>query len=82
VQHARRGRGVQRGALLLESQHYDVPINVIGHAEGWDELAIDGDIAARDCAVHNKRAGRVLQVASIHRDVESLSAEVAMERGV
>ena len=63
------------------SQHYDVPINVVGHAEGWDELAIDGDIAARDCAVRYKRAGRVLQVASIYRDVESLSAEVAMERG-
>ena len=29
------------------SQHYDVPINYVGHAEGWDELTIDGDIAAK-----------------------------------
>ena len=31
------------------SQHYDVPINYVGHAEKWDEIAIDGDIAGRDC---------------------------------
>src|SRR5580700_4623062 len=24
------------------SQHYDVPINYVGHAEKWDEIAIDG----------------------------------------
>ena len=29
------------------SQHYDVPINYVGHAEKWDEIAIDGDIAAQ-----------------------------------
>jgi NADPH-dependent 2,4-dienoyl-CoA reductase/sulfur reductase-like enzyme len=62
------------------SQHYDVPINYVGHAESWHELTVDGDIAARDCIVHYKRNGRVLAVASIFRDVESLEAEVAMER--
>ena len=63
------------------SQHYDVPINYVGHAESWDELAIDGDIAARDCAVRYKRNGRVLAVASIYRDADSLKAEAAMELG-
>ena len=63
------------------SQHYDVPINYVGHAESWDELTVDGDIAARDCIVRFKRDGRVLAVASIYRDVESLMAEAAMERG-
>ncbi|HEX6138019.1 MAG TPA: FAD-dependent oxidoreductase [Casimicrobiaceae bacterium] len=62
------------------SQHYDVPINYVGHAEAWDELAIDGDIARRDCVVRYKRDGRVLAVASIYRDADSLAAEVAMER--
>jgi NADPH-dependent 2,4-dienoyl-CoA reductase/sulfur reductase-like enzyme len=64
------------------SQHYDVPINYVGHAETWDELTIDGDIAGRDCAVRYKRNGRVLAVASIYRDADSLMAEAAMERGV
>jgi NADPH-dependent 2,4-dienoyl-CoA reductase/sulfur reductase-like enzyme/nitrite reductase/ring-hydroxylating ferredoxin subunit len=62
------------------SQHYDVPINYVGHAESWDELTVDGDIAARDCLVRYKRDGRVLAVASINRDVEGLQAEVMMER--
>jgi len=62
------------------SQHYDVPINYVGHAERWDEIAIDGDIAARDCALRYKRDGRVLAVASIYRDAESLLAEATMER--
>jgi apoptosis-inducing factor 3 len=64
------------------SQHYDVPINYVGHAETWDELTIDGDIALRDCVVHYKRNGRDLAVASINRDIESLMAEAAMERVV
>ena len=64
------------------SQHYDVPINYVGHAEKWDEIAIDGDIAGRDCLVRYKSAGRVLAVASIYRDLASLEAELAMEREV
>jgi hypothetical protein len=63
------------------SQHYDVPINYVGHAEQWDEIAIEGDINAKDCLLRYKKNGRVLAVASIFRDVESLQAEVALERG-
>jgi NADPH-dependent 2,4-dienoyl-CoA reductase/sulfur reductase-like enzyme/nitrite reductase/ring-hydroxylating ferredoxin subunit len=63
------------------SQHYDVPINYVGHAEQWDEIAVDGDIAARDCLLRYKRGGRVLAVASIYRDLASLQAELAIERG-
>jgi len=62
------------------SQHYDVPINYVGHAESWDELVIEGDVAKRDCTVHYKRGGRVLAVASIYRDTASLKAEAAMEQ--
>ena len=63
------------------SQHYDVPINYVGHAEQWDEIAIDGDINAKDCLLRYKRKGRVLAVASIFRDVENLQAELALEQG-
>jgi NADPH-dependent 2,4-dienoyl-CoA reductase/sulfur reductase-like enzyme/nitrite reductase/ring-hydroxylating ferredoxin subunit len=63
------------------SQHYDVPINYVGHAEKWDEIAIDGDIAGKDCLLKYKSGGRVLAVASIYRDLESLKAELAMEQG-
>ena len=62
------------------SQHYDVPINYVGHAEGWDDVEIDGDIDKRDAVVRYRRGGRVLAVASIYRDQESLLAELQMER--
>jgi NADPH-dependent 2,4-dienoyl-CoA reductase/sulfur reductase-like enzyme/nitrite reductase/ring-hydroxylating ferredoxin subunit len=62
------------------SQHYDVPINYVGHAEQWDEIAIEGDIAGRDCLLKYRSKGRVLAVASIYRDLASLQAELAMER--
>jgi NADPH-dependent 2,4-dienoyl-CoA reductase/sulfur reductase-like enzyme/nitrite reductase/ring-hydroxylating ferredoxin subunit len=63
------------------SQHYDVPINYVGHAEKWDEIAVEGDINAKDCLLRYKRDGHVLAVASIFRDLENLRAELAMERG-
>jgi apoptosis-inducing factor 3 len=62
------------------SQHYDLPINYVGHAEKWDALEIEGDIKARDCLVRYRRDGKLLAVASIYRDVDSLKEEWAMER--
>jgi NADPH-dependent 2,4-dienoyl-CoA reductase/sulfur reductase-like enzyme/nitrite reductase/ring-hydroxylating ferredoxin subunit len=61
------------------SQHYDVPINYVGHAERWDRVEIDGNIEARDCAVRFTRDNRTLAVATIYRDRESLEAELEME---
>jgi NADPH-dependent 2,4-dienoyl-CoA reductase/sulfur reductase-like enzyme len=62
------------------SQHYDVPINYVGHAEQWDEITVDGDIKTKDCLLKYKSKGQVLAVASIFRDLASLQAEVKMER--
>ena len=62
------------------SQHYDVQIAYVGHAEKWDDLAVEGDIGAKDGLVRMRRAGRTLAVASVFRDFESLEAEVSLER--
>ena len=62
------------------SQHYDIPINYVGHAEHWDEISVDGDIKAKDCLLRYKSKGRVLAVASIFRDIASLQAELDMEK--
>jgi NADPH-dependent 2,4-dienoyl-CoA reductase/sulfur reductase-like enzyme/nitrite reductase/ring-hydroxylating ferredoxin subunit len=62
------------------SQHYDIPINYVGHAEQWDEIVVEGDIAAKDCLLRYKQGNRTLAAVSIFRDVASLQAEVAMER--
>lgn len=86
----RQGQTVARNMLGMDeafdavpyfwSQHYDVPINYVGHAEQWDELTIEGDIKSKDCLVRYKRGGKLLAVASIFRDIESLRAEFEMER--
>ncbi|QIO35260.1 FAD-dependent oxidoreductase [Bradyrhizobium sp. 1(2017)] len=62
------------------SQHYDVPINYVGHAESFDDVAIDGSISGKDCLLKYRKAGRVLAVASIYRDLDNLKAELEMER--
>jgi apoptosis-inducing factor 3 len=62
------------------SQHDDMPITYVGHAQGWDEIAVDGDIGAKDCLLRYRQRGRTLAVASIKRDVANLEAELAMER--
>jgi 3-phenylpropionate/trans-cinnamate dioxygenase ferredoxin reductase subunit len=64
------------------SQHYDVTINYVGHAEQWDEVHIDGALEARDCSVTYTRGDRRLAVATISRDRYSLQSELAMEREV
>ena len=63
------------------SQHYDVQINYVGHAENWDEIAIEGDIKAKDCLLRYKRKGRVVAAASIFRDLANLEIELAIENG-
>lgn len=67
-------------APFFWSQHYDVPINYVGHAESWDEITIDGDIMSKDCLLRFRKNGRVAAVASIFRDLDSLRAELMMER--
>ncbi len=62
------------------SQHYDLAINYVGHAENWDAVEIDGSLDASDCAVTYKRGDRTLAVATIYRDLQSLQTELAMEQ--
>lgn len=39
------------------SQHYDVPINYVGHAEKWDAIDVDGDVDKRIAGSATSRAG-------------------------
>jgi len=62
------------------SQHYDVSIRYVGHAEKWDAVRVTGSLESHDCSVAYKRAERTLAVATIGRDQESLKSEARMER--
>ena len=85
----RQGQAVARNILgrrepfasvpFFWSQHYDISINYVGHAEQWDEVRIDGSLEAHDCTVDYLSKNRRLAVATIFRDRESLQAELDME---
>lgn len=68
-------------APFFWTQHYDVPVNYVGHAPEWDQIDVAGSIPGRDCLVAYRSGGKTLAVASIYRDLDSLKAETAMERG-
>jgi NADPH-dependent 2,4-dienoyl-CoA reductase/sulfur reductase-like enzyme/nitrite reductase/ring-hydroxylating ferredoxin subunit len=63
------------------SQHYDVPISYVGHAESWDRIEVVGSIAGKDCVAAYWRGNRIAAVASIYRDRDSLRADAAFEEG-
>ncbi|HJU05515.1 MAG TPA: FAD-dependent oxidoreductase, partial [Nitrospiraceae bacterium] len=62
------------------TRQYDTGIHYVGHAEQWDRVDVDGDPAARDCAVTYWRNNKRLAVATVGRTLDSLRAEVAFEQ--
>ena len=64
------------------TEQYDFALAYVGHAERFDEAVVDGDLGAQDCTITYRRAGRQLAVAVVHRDLEGLHAEVALERAM
>jgi NADPH-dependent 2,4-dienoyl-CoA reductase/sulfur reductase-like enzyme/nitrite reductase/ring-hydroxylating ferredoxin subunit len=64
------------------SQHYDVSISYVGHAERWDAIEIEGSLEQQDASVHYRAGGRVRAVATIFRDRSSLQEELGMEQEI
>jgi apoptosis-inducing factor 3 len=64
------------------SQHYDLTINYVGHAEQWEVAQLEGSFEARDFCISYKRGDRVLAIATAGRDGQSLLGEAAMESRV
>jgi apoptosis-inducing factor 3 len=87
----RQGQAVARDMLGLGapfvdvpffwSQHYDVTLAYVGHADSWDAVDVTGSLAKHDATVIYRRAGRVLAVVTVGRDRQSLAIEAALERG-
>jgi apoptosis-inducing factor 3 len=63
------------------SQHYDLQISYVGHAEQFDSTQVAGQLAAKNCVVAFRVAGKIAAVATLQRDRESLEAEALLERG-
>jgi apoptosis-inducing factor 3 len=66
-------------APFFWSQHYEVAIHYVGHAETWDATKTVGDIGAHDGLVRFRKDAQSVAVASISRDKESLAAELELE---
>lgn len=67
-------------APFFWTRQYDSSISYVGHAERWDRIAIDGEIAGGDCRLTYERDGKSVAVVTIGRDRESLAAELEMEQ--
>ena len=61
---------------------YDFSLGYVGHAERFDQVTIDGALAARDCKISDSRGGKVLAVAVVGRDLGGLRCEVGFEHAL
>ncbi|MEO5733333.1 MAG: FAD-dependent oxidoreductase [Rubrivivax sp.] len=64
------------------TEQYDFTLAYVGHAEGFDEVVIEGSVAERDCKLSYRRGGKTLAVAVVGRDLEGLRSEVEFERAL
>jgi NADPH-dependent 2,4-dienoyl-CoA reductase/sulfur reductase-like enzyme len=49
---------------------FDATLNYVGHANGWDEIIVQGDVSKRDFLAFYVKDYRVLAVAGMNRDTE------------
>jgi apoptosis-inducing factor 3 len=86
----RQGQAVARDMLGLGapfndvpffwSQHYNVTLAYVGHANTEAAIEVAGSLAKHDAAVIYRNAGHVTAVVTIGRDRQSLAIEAAFER--
>ncbi|MEP7311611.1 MAG: FAD-dependent oxidoreductase [Pseudomonadota bacterium] len=86
----RQGQAVARDMLgmgspfrdvpFFWSQHYDVMLAYVGHANADDTVEVIGSLAERNATVIYRRDARLVAIATIGRDRQSLAVEAALER--
>jgi 3-phenylpropionate/trans-cinnamate dioxygenase ferredoxin reductase subunit len=62
------------------SQHYDLVLAYVGHAEHADDVELFGSLDEHNAAAVYRDGGRVSAVVTLFRDDISLAVEAAMER--
>ncbi len=60
------------------SQHYDVPVNYVGHAERWDRIAVAGSLKDKNAFVSYWLDSKIIAAATVYRDKECLLAGEAL----
>lgn len=64
------------------TEQYDFSLAYVGHAVGWDNAVIDGQLDAGDCTVSYRRGQETLAVAVVQRDLAGLRTELAFEQAI
>lgn len=80
VARSMMGGGARRDVPFFWSQHHDVTLGYVGHAERFDRPVIEGSLEARDAHVVYRDRGSVKAVVTIGRDRLALDVEAAMQR--
>jgi len=80
VSRSMLGGGARRDVPFFWSQHHDVTLSYVGHAERFDRAEVTGDLDARDAHVVYRDGGRIRAVVTLNRDRLGLEVEAAIER--
>ena len=64
------------------TDQYNFSLAYVGHAERWDVAELDGqlDAGTLDCAISYRSGDKTSAVATVRRDLQSLTTEVALEK--
>jgi 3-phenylpropionate/trans-cinnamate dioxygenase ferredoxin reductase subunit len=74
------GRPASPGVPFFWSQHHDVTLGYVGHAERFDRADVVGSLDARDAHVVYRNGNRIEAVVTLNRDHLGLEVEAAMAR--
>jgi hypothetical protein len=75
------GRGGKPDVPFFWSQHHDVTLAYVGHAEKFERPEVKGSLDGRDAHVVYRDGGAVKAVVTIGRDQLALDVEAALHRG-
>jgi NADPH-dependent 2,4-dienoyl-CoA reductase/sulfur reductase-like enzyme/nitrite reductase/ring-hydroxylating ferredoxin subunit len=62
------------------SNHFDVGLSYVGHADSWDAIDVTGSLEAHDFSAAFRKSGRTVAVVTMGRDRASLEAEAELRR--
>jgi apoptosis-inducing factor 3 len=82
VARAMLGQPSRRDVPFFWSQHHDVTLGYVGHAEQLTRIEIKGSLEARDAHVVYRDGDAIAAVMTLGRDRLALEVEYAMERGM
>lgn len=69
------------GVPFFWTRQFDAGLLYVGHADGWDEIIYQGDVAAQDFLAFYVSGDRISAVAGMNRDRDMAAVEEMMRQG-